>query len=60
MSGRAVFEAFEYPLANTRLSAVDACDHVQLGNTQSSRAPLDVLLKSVLPDLGLPPGPELR
>jgi len=42
------------------VSVTGACDHVQLGNTQNSRAPLDVLLKSVLPDLGLPPGPELR
>lgn len=56
VSCRAVFEALEHTLANPRLSAVDACDHVHLGHAQCTPASFDVLFEAVLPDLGLPPG----
>jgi len=57
--GRAVFELLEYPLADPRLGAVDARDQVQFGNAESAVASADVLLEAVLPDLGLPSGPQL-
>src|ERR1700682_4475150 len=57
--GRSVLEFLEYPLADPRLGTVDAGDHVQFGNAESAITPFDVLLEAVLPDLDLPPGPQL-
>ena len=59
MCPAAVFELLEYPLADPRLGAVDARDNVQFGNAESAVTPFDVLLEAVVPDFGLPPGPQL-
>src|SRR3954449_10609048 len=56
---RAVLETLENSLLHRDLRAVDACDPVHFGHTECAVAPLDMLLEAVVPDLGLPPRPQV-